>query len=1084
MLEKPVILLSVPATTALLADTVPSTTLSILLISWADELIAVPPKVIDEVVKFPVAVILLNPLISLFWSTTTALEPLTVPEVTLCNTLSSAALDVTRSPASFNPEDVVLCEAISKISGPFVVPIFVTPVLPCVITLPLVVCPKVMPSNTANESALRVVEPNTRFPPTLRLLVTCWEPFTVKSPLVTITLPLESMLIFSDAAAVPPVINDNVVGLLVELKSPSDLATIEAPTIVATSPVASSGDWNSILPSISLICISVEDDCNFNTDPSSLFDVILLTFVVPEISKLTADAFLVIDTSLNPEISLFDPATTTFPPETTPSTTWSNLLICIALDVTLVPPRIIDEVVTFPVAVILLNPVTSLLPSTVTALPADTTPFVIPARLLISAALAVISSPPRLIADAVNFPVKSIFLNPPTLDSLSAITTFPPDTVPAVTPSNLLISSDMAVISTPLISRVCALSSPVIVILFTPVKSLLASTTNALEAEAVPGKTESINEASADDIVVSPIVSEPSTVTLDPKVESPTALNLPILTSDRLSIVTSPEVSPSSVLVPANTNEPDDSCQISDLLAAFVAAPSPLVNTKPRSWLVPVLPSPNLISLSDTVKLVAWVVTTFPVTVKSPKRLVLPSTVKSLVICWVPLTVRLPPVTLTFPNESILTFSVAAAPDPVKNDNLVELLVELKSPSDLATIEAPTIFATAPVDSSGAENSILPKTSLTCISVEAESNFNTDPPVVLEVKLFTLVVPDTATFPKLAVPDTPTLLNPEILLLASTMTAFPDETCPPVTVLSVFISSAVESIAVPPKVIFWVVIRPARLTSLKPEISLLPSTITALLADTVPLVIPCNILISEAVDVISIPPRLIVPVVNFPDNSTFPYPVIFLLASTTIAFPADTVPGVTLLNLLISSDIAVISTPLISNVWALNSPVIVILFIPLISLLASNTTALWALAVPEVTPLSVLISVAVDLTRTPPNLRPEALESWEAISTTWVPFSSPNLVIPVNPCVTTFPLADWPRVRFSTTASEVSSRVVFPSNKLPSTVKFSVICCDPLTVKSPLVTVTLPLESILILSLAGAPDPVINANFVELLVEL
>ena len=134
----------------------------------------------------------------------------------------------------------------------------------------------------------------------------------------------------------------------------------------------------------------VEDDCNFNTEPSSLFDVILLTFVVPKISKLAADAFLVIDTSLNPETSLFDPATTTFPPETTPSTTWSNLLIWIALDVTLVPPRIIDEVVTFPVAVILLNPVTSLLPSTVTALPADTTPFVTPARLLISAALAVI----------------------------------------------------------------------------------------------------------------------------------------------------------------------------------------------------------------------------------------------------------------------------------------------------------------------------------------------------------------------------------------------------------------------------------------------------------------------------------------------------------------------------------------------------------------------------------------------------------------------------------------------------------------------------------------------------------------------
>ena len=97
--------------------------------------------------------------------------------------------------------------------------------------------------------------------------------------------------------------------------------------------------------------------------------------------------------------------------------------------------------------------------------------------------------------------------------------------------------------------------------------------------------------------------------------------------------MTSPEVSPSSVLVSAKTKELLDSCHISDLLLVLEEEPSPLVNTIPRSSAAPVFPSPNLISLSDTVKLVALVVTTLPVTVKSPIKLVLPSTVRSLVTC-------------------------------------------------------------------------------------------------------------------------------------------------------------------------------------------------------------------------------------------------------------------------------------------------------------------------------------------------------------------------------------------------------------------------------------------------------------------
>ena len=548
--------------------------------------------------------------------------------------------------------------------------------------------------------------------------------------------------------------------------------------------------------------------------------------------------------------------------------------------------------------------------------------------------------------------------------------------------------------------------------------------------------------------------------------------------------MTSPEVSPSSVLVSAKTKELLDSCHISDLLLVLEEEPSPLVNTIPRSSAAPVFPSPNLISLSDTVKLVALVVTTLPVTVKSPIKLVLPSTVRSLVTCWVPLTVKLPPVMSTLPDESMFILSEAAAPEPVKNDNFVALFVELKSPSDFATMDAPTILATVPVASSGAENSILPRTSLTWISVEAESNFNTEPSSDFEEILFTLDVPDTDKFPIVAVPVIPTSANPLTLLFESTTTALFDKTVPADTLWRVLISSADELIAFPPNVRLDVVNLPVKPTSLNPDTLLLASTTTTFSWATLPLVIPCNILISSAVDNISVPPSLIVPVVNLPVKPTLANPEIFLLTSTTTAFSLETVPPLTPLSLLISLEIAVISTPLISSVLARNSPVIVISLIPLILLVASNTTALWALAVPEVTLYNVLISVAVDLTRTPPNLRPAVEESCEAISTTSLPSLTPNLVTPVTLWVTAFPSEDCPRVKLSTTANEFSSSVVVPNIKLPATVKSSLISWEPLTVTSPLVTVTLPLESILILSLAREVPPVMNNSLVALLVEL
>ena len=63
-------------------------------------------------------------------------------------------------------------------------------------------------------------------------------------------------------------------------------------------------------------------------------------------------------------------------------------------------------------------------------------------------------------------------------------------------------------------------------------------------------------------------------------------------------------------------------------MSVLVVIPSPLVKTIPKSWVAWALPSPSFIILSVTVKLVAWFVTTLPVTVKSPIKLVSPLTVK------------------------------------------------------------------------------------------------------------------------------------------------------------------------------------------------------------------------------------------------------------------------------------------------------------------------------------------------------------------------------------------------------------------------------------------------------------------------
>ena len=64
------------------------------------------------------------------------------------------------------------------------------------------------------------------------------------------------------------------------------------------------------------------------------------------------------------------------------------------------------------------------------------------------------------------------------------------------------------------------------------------------------------------------------------------------------------------------------------MFLVLVLWPSPLVNTIPKSCVAAILPSPNLIILSFTVRLVAWVVITLPLTVKLPNKDVFPATVK------------------------------------------------------------------------------------------------------------------------------------------------------------------------------------------------------------------------------------------------------------------------------------------------------------------------------------------------------------------------------------------------------------------------------------------------------------------------
>ena len=121
----------------------------------------------------------------------------------------------------------------------------------------------------------------------------------------------------------------------------------------------------------------------------------------------------------------------------------------------------------------------------------------------------------------------------------------------------------------------------------------------------------------------------------------------------------------------------------------------------------------------------------------------------------------------------------------------------------------------------------------------------------------------------------------------------------------------------------------------------------------------------------SVPPRFIVPVVNLPVKPTSKKPDILLVSPATTALLLVTVPLVTDLILLISSADAVISfVPRVKEA-VVKVPVRDTSLNPLISLWESVTTALELLTVPSLTLCKVFNSEALDVTRVPPNLRPD-----------------------------------------------------------------------------------------------------------------
>ena len=146
----------------------------------------------------------------------------------------------------------------------------------------------------------------------------------------------------------------------------------------------------------------------------------------------------------------------------------------------------------------------------------------------------------------------------------------------------------------------------------------------------------------------------------------------------------------------------------------------------------------------------------------------------------------------------------------------------MKEDSDLAVIAAATSRDFNSLSSSGAENSIVPNTSLLSINVDEDWILITEPELDFAVIPLVSVLPVTSKLVVLILPVPVTLLNPVILLERST-----DRTLPPMIVPGVaalvpvnkLISSPEADIVLLPKTNPAVVNVPSIPTLLNPDMS-------------------------------------------------------------------------------------------------------------------------------------------------------------------------------------------------------------------------------------------------------------------------
>ena len=904
--------------------------------------------------------------------------------------------------------------------------------------------------------------PSVRLPSIDKLLVTCVSPLTVKFPPVTFTFPDESMLNLSLAACEEPVIKDSLVALLNLLKLPSDFATIEAATILEASPVPSSGAWNSILPRRSSPWISVEDVCNFNTAPAADLDTILSVVVDPLTWRSVVVILPLPVTLLKPDTLLLLSTDTTRSPDITPATTFVNKLISLAVAVTSVPPRLICPVVNLPSTPMLLNPITSFCWSTITALPATTAPGVISSSLLISSAIAVILTPP--------------------------------------------------------ISSVSALNSPVIVMLLIPVMFLPESITTAFSAEAVPGVTPSRYPSSVLENELPPSVRLPSIFTSAENCALSLAVILPTKTSANPSTVTEPAVLPSSKLEDTKANESDDSWYISDLFNVLVVMPSPRVNTIPKSWVDPIFPSPSFIILSATVKLVAWVVTTFPDTVKSPTIDVSPLTVKlspivtSEVACPRLITEFSSCVPMLIAPEDLMLAFV-----PSKNKFISELFPKIMFLPSANFIESALNWPT--VSTATSEEVPLP-VNLRISASKTPIELWSDDIVVTPLRVF---------ISKLS-PFSPLLSLTSLILgvpsdaldafinnsgLSLSTNIFPATFIgfiivnPATLVVSIFplvnlISASVESEppVIEPLIVIpeLVVICPLNVTSPPntelPETLISPSrrvfppetrkafafvSVMLFPADGAPLT--CNVEALVVVTLVKVEAR-VAPLKEYISvaSTTEPAPADVLVYIWSPSIPeSNIIAFVASLNDLVATSSfnpLVIVLLIVSCSCDVILPVLVILLIPTISDEESTTIAFSAVTWPSVIPDNLLRSVAVASTNVEPSWSPASTPLWDNTLIILDPLEVPKLISPVNPCVTTFPLADCPKVTpliEPIVLSEIDSE---PITKLPPTVKSLVNVAEPASIEPDVWTLLVPIL-IVAVSLVIEPSAIVMSPNLE-----